>query len=291
MRHDRPRSADGYRPEWLEHARQLCLSLSSVLGDLMERDLTIVGGLVPPLLIREEDLPPGVEPHPGTMDVDVALRLAVLDEERYRTISARLRGAGFEPDVANSGNPTRQRWIARSLEGDLMTVDFLISPPTADSEPGTIQNLEGDFAAIIAERMELAFEDREVVTLSGPTLEGELVEDREVRIAGPGAFVVLKAIAFRRRGFPKDAYDLYYVIRNYGNTVQDVADRLIPLLGDPVAREALAILRTDFQTIDHVGPLRAAQFLGRRGDEDLRADIVGYVLDLVEACGGAASRS
>ena len=32
-------------------------------------------------------------------------------------------------------------------------------------------------------------------------------------MCGPGAFVVLKALAFRDRGEPKDAYDLVYVLR------------------------------------------------------------------------------
>jgi predicted nucleotidyltransferase len=44
---------------------------------------------------------------------------------------------------------------------------------------------------------------------------------REIWVCGPGAFVVLKALAFRTRGENKDAYDLYYVIRNYDCQVVD----------------------------------------------------------------------
>ena len=39
---------------------------------------------------------------------------------------------------------------------------------------------------------------------------------REVWVCGPGAYVVLKALAFRLRGENKDAYDLHYLVRNYG---------------------------------------------------------------------------
>jgi hypothetical protein len=34
---------------------------------------------------------------------------------------------------------------------------------------------------------------------------------RNIRVSGPGAFVVLKALAFKTRGLAKDAYDLFNV--------------------------------------------------------------------------------
>lgn len=104
MTDDKPVTAAGYGPESLERARALCLELATVIGDFMIEDVTVVGGLVPPLLIPEEELGPGVEPHPGTMDVDVSLSLALLNEGRYRDLSARLRDAEFEPDEARSIN-------------------------------------------------------------------------------------------------------------------------------------------------------------------------------------------
>lgn len=281
----KPGTASGYSPESLERARALCLELATVIGNFMREDVTVVGGLVPPLLIPEEGLDPDVAPHPGTMDVDVALSLTLLDEGRYRELSRRLREAEFEPDRSDGGNPTRQRWMARDHEGHAITVEFLIAPPGEGAEPGTPQDFEEDFAAVIMEGMQLSFEDRVRVELSGRTLRGEEASNRVVGIAGPGAFVTLKAIAFQNRGRNKDAFDIYYVVRNYGDEVRDVAKRLAPLLADPVARRALRILREDFDTIEHVGPRRAAAFLGREDDESLRADVRGFVLDLVEACG------
>lgn len=287
MADPRPRTAAGYSPDSLERARALCLELATVIGDFMEQDVTVVGGLVPPLLIPEEELNPGTDPHPGTMDVDVALSLALLDEGRYRRLSARLRDAGYEPDEAASGNPTRQRWIARGPDGNPVTLEFLIAPATEDAEPGTPQDLEEDFAAVIMDGMQLSFEDRELVTMSGRTLKGEEVENREVGIAGPGAFVILKAIAFRNRGRRKDAFDLFFVLSNYGGGVEDVAGRLIPLLGDAAADRAVECMREDFASLDHVGPTRAAAFLAREDDEGLRADVSGFVMDLVARCDGS----
>jgi hypothetical protein len=101
-------------------------------------------------------------------------------------------------------------------------------------------------------------------------------------VCGPGAFVVLKALAFRSRGEAKDAYDLYYVIRNYGAGVSDVASRLSALLPEPEAEMALGILREDFASSEHLGPTRVARFVGDESDVALRQDVVAFVIELLD---------
>ncbi|HKZ20355.1 MAG TPA: hypothetical protein VJQ57_09610 [Acidimicrobiia bacterium] len=88
---------------------------------------------------------------------------------------------------------------------------------------------------------------------------------------------MLKALAFNLRGENKDAYDLYYVIRNYGAGVKGLAAHLRPLLGDPAASESIEILRRDFLDHDAVGPRRVAAFLVGGPDDAIRADVTGYV--------------
>jgi hypothetical protein len=131
--------------------------------------------------------------------------------------------------------------------------------------------------------LRLAFLDRQTVRLSGKTIFGEQAE-RDVPVCGPGAFVALKALAFNARGYRKDAYDLYYVVRNYGRGVEDVAIRLRRLIREPEAAEALEILRRDFLDHGGVGPIRAAQFLRGSTDDAIQADVVGFVTQLIEAC-------
>ena len=147
---------------------------------------------------------------------------------------------------------------------------------------GTLQNIEPDFAAIITPGLHLAFVDQIPVELDGLTVLNERAK-RTVRVCGPGAFVVLKALAFRNRGENKDAYDLFYVIRNFGSGARTVADHLRPLCDDPAAHVALGHLKEDFSEIDSVGPKRVADFLHGRPDDDLQADARGLVLDLLEA--------
>lgn len=278
---EKPRTADGYKPEQVARVRATCLYLATKLGDLMD-DLVVVGGLVPSLLIDQGHLPRGVSAYVGTLDLDLGLAFAVVGEQRYQAITERLRRAGFAPDVNEEGNPTRQRW---RISAPPVTVDFLIEPANATEQAGRVFSIERDFAAIIAPGLHLAFIDRNKVTLDGLTIQGEKAS-RDIWVCGPGAYVVLKALAFRIRGENKDAYDLFYVVRNYGNGVADVVARLKPLLGDPSTKTALGYLRADFLDRESTGPRRVAEFMYGREDANTQADVVGFVRELLDQCKG-----
>jgi hypothetical protein len=131
--------------------------------------------------------------------------------------------------------------------------------------------------------LKLAFQDRRRVLIEGTTIFGEKAI-REVWVCGPGAFVVLKALAFLGRGENKDAYDLYYLVRNFGAGIEDVAACLRPLLGDQEAQLALEVIHDDFVVHDAVGPRRVAEFLQGGPDDEIQADVVGFVKALLEAC-------
>ncbi len=144
----------------------------------------------------------------GTMDLDIGLRLAILQTERYRELSARLRDAGFTPDRNDQGNQTRQRWTTGP---DLfVTVEFLIPPSNERDKGGAVRNIESDFAAIVTPELELAFEDQRSIELPGHLPSGAATTSK-IPVCGPGTFTVLKALAFGNRTENKDAYDLFYV--------------------------------------------------------------------------------
>jgi len=278
---EKPATALRYTAEQNQLVRATCLYLATILGDCID-DVVIVGGLVPSLLIDQDALPAGVDRHAGSMDLDIGLTLDIFEGKRYEAITARLRRAGFSPDESDQGNPTRQRWKIME-KGRKVTVDFLI-PPANDSEAGgTIRDIEGDFAAVITPGLRLAFLDRKKVDLSGITIKGEKAK-RSIWVCGPGALVVLKALAFRNRGEYKDAYDLYYHIRNYGGGVQDVADALKLLWGEVDVQLAFKILSEDFTVHDALGPIRIANFITGGKDDEIQADVVGFVLDLLGRC-------
>jgi len=268
---EKPSTVAGYPPDQVARVKATCLYLATKLGDLTD-DLIVVGGLVPSLLIDQEHLPDDVSPHVGTLDLDLGLAFALVGEHRYETLAERLRKAGFRADEKD-GRTIRQRW---RIGEPAVTVDFLIEPEDAESKAGRLFPLDRDWAAIIAPGLHLAFLDNRMITLEGRTITGEKAR-REVRVCDAGAYVALKALAFHIRGENKDAYDLYYMLRNYGRSIEDVVAHFVPLLPDKTALRAVEYLKLDFLDPEAIGPMRVAQFLYGRSDVDLQADVAGFV--------------
>lgn len=283
----KPQRASEYESVQTEQARAACLHLATILGDLAN-DVTVIGGLAPGLIIDQQS---GAERHVGTADLDVALSLAVFDEQRYAQIAARLRQHGFGPDRNEKGGSTPQRW---RRPGTKITIDFLIAARQAGVAPGSVKWLEDDFAAIGADGADLAFHDRVSVDLDGLTLDGAMAR-REVWVSGPGAFTVLKARAFYLRGERKDAYDLVYLLANWPQGIADIAARMVRLQGEDtfkVIAEAVANLGADFATPDHSGPDAYARFVDAPSDAErmaLQAQAYAYVADLLGHFDGTAT--
>src|SRR5687767_14414949 len=93
----KPTRASGYDRNHAHHVRATCLYVATKLGDLID-ETVIVGGLVPSLLIDQRLVQSADDQHVGTMDLDVGLALAILDNQRYQALTQRLRQAGFTPD-------------------------------------------------------------------------------------------------------------------------------------------------------------------------------------------------
>jgi len=193
---EKPSRSTEYSKEQVQLVKATCLYIATILEDYMEQAV-IVGGLVPSILIDQNNLPDGADSHAGTMDLDMGFNLAIFDNKRYQAITDRLRSAKFSPDVNEQGNLTRQRWKIENA--GKVTIDFLVPPVSEDDVGGQIKDIEQDFAAVITPGLELAFKDRIKITLDGYTIFGEKAK-RDVYVCGPGAFVVLKALAFRKRG-------------------------------------------------------------------------------------------
>ena len=277
MQH-KPAHANKYSPAAFELVKQTSLYIATKLGDLND-EIVIIGGLVPSLIIPQAGPEQAASSHIGTMDVDLGLTVAILDDERYAELSERLSSAGLEPDQNKEGKATNQRWSIEE-NGQKVSVDFLIPPTKDDDKGGKLRNLENNFAAIITPGLELAFEDRRKVTLEGKTIRNETAS-RDLWVCEAGAFTVLKALAFRGRGENKDAYDLIYVLQNYGEGIGSVFERLEPLLQKDATQSALKILDKDFTNIDSVGAKRMAEFLGDPENEGIRADASGLVSGLL----------
>lgn len=146
-----------------DRVRALCLHLATRLYDLMD-EIVIVGGLVPSLLVPLPASEVEVDPHCGTLDVDLGLSLALLDSGRYAEVAARLRSSGFEPCRNSANRTTLQRW--RVGTSPTATVDFLVPPTRTEVRGGRLVRFAPDFAASVTPGLDLAFVDRRQVKSS-----------------------------------------------------------------------------------------------------------------------------
>lgn len=211
----------------------------------------------------------------------MALHFALVDEARYDALAGRLAAARFTPDRNPSGNLTPQRWTYGPDPS--VKVDFLIDETeTDDGTWDRVLHLGDDLAAVRALGLTLAFEDSVEHVLEGDTLDGAHAR-RTLRVCGPAAFVVLKALAFRNRAARKDAYDLAYVLRNVAGGPEGVAARLVSLGEHRAVQRASDVLREDFGSERETGSRAASAFLfAERIDADYVADIVGSVRILLQ---------
>jgi hypothetical protein len=269
----KPSTASDYSTHQLNLVHSVCLYISTVIGDYIN-DLVIVGGLVPNLIISQAPLPEGAEAHVGTQDLDIGFSLGALNSDRYHEIAERLRRAEFIPDENENLNPTIQRW---KLDKPVnVTVDFLIPQTNRDEIGGTIKHLEKDFGAVITPGLELAFQDRINLSIAGTTPFGEKAE-RDIWVCGPGAYIILKAMAFDSRGEGKDAYDLFYVVRNFGSGHEEVLQHLLPLIQNEHGKKAIDILKRDFSNPSLVGSVRVARFIHGQPNEETQVEVAGLI--------------
>ncbi len=272
-----------YTAEELGRVKATCLSVAQILGDTIQDDAVIVGGLVPVLLYQ--DVEPAWEfgAHAGTHDVDLALDLVILEKDRYENVAERLRRSGFAPAVNEKGNITRQRWRAENGA----QVDFLMPPVPPDIKGGQQQSLTSDLAAFTMSGLDLALKNRLLVPLSGTDLEGRSVT-RDLPVCPAEVFVVLKSLAIAGRDKPKDAYDIHYVLLHDPRGPQGLGEALRKLEPHDAIDGAIASLRRDYKDVDSRGPRDVCLFLGERGNDALAGSALAFALEFLNAASDAS---
>lgn len=86
----------------------------------------------------------------------------------------------------------------------------------------------------------------------------------------------------------KDAWDIYYCIRNYPGGIEHLAGEFHPILKNKLTREALQILAEKFASPNHSGPKHAADFEDLTDVEDrafLQRDAFERVQSLLSRLG------
>ncbi len=216
----------------------------------------LVGGWIPELLLA-----PGAERHVGSIDVDLALNHEGLTEAGYKMIGEILHHHGYEQDA-------RQPFIFRKrVHGQVVQVDFLAGEYGGTGSSHRTQNAM-DMRPRKARGCDLAFEiPPEEISLKGKLPDGAL-DEVKVRVASVVPFLVMKGMALEDRRKPKDAYDIYFVLRHYPGGIDAVVNAFKPHLHLALVKEGLQKIATKFASVDHIGPRDAAAAYPNLDDEE-----------------------
>ena len=270
-----PQSAGDYDDRTTTAVKSVLIEIGQVLGSFNGK-FAIVGGAVPWLLLSEADMP-----HIGTGDVDLGLDPSALGDGEYVRLVEALQEHGYH----QRDNLRRFQLVrtvpARDDGPDIdVVVDFLMSRDaeiTKNTPP-----LISQFAVQRADGADLALRFYEMVAIEGDMPDGgrNLVR---IAVASIQALLAMKGYAIANRLKRKDAYDIYYSIRNFPDGIDALVEATRPLLDVQSARQGYCLISDKFRNIEDFGPTSVRRFvegsylLGNRTADQWQQDAFGQV--------------
>lgn len=278
-----PQSAADYDDRTTAAVKAVLVEMGQILGSFKGK-FAIIGGAVPWLLLGNEDMP-----HVGTLDVDVGLDAKALCDGEYAMLIDELRGHGY-----NQREGLRRFQLVREVPARdggspiSVVVDFLM-PRDAEiikNDPPLISN----FAVQKADGADLAMRFYQMVAINGPMPDGG-TNRVEIAVCSIPALLAMKGHAVNGRYKQKDAYDIYYCVRNYAGGPDALAEACRPLLDHASGLAGFKFIAEKFETPDGFGPTCVRKFveetavLGDRSPDQWQQDAFGQVDAWLRALG------
>lgn len=278
-----PQSAADYDDRTTTAVKTVLVEIGQILGSFRGK-FAVIGGAVPWLLLNNADMP-----HVGTLDLDLGLDAEALGDGEYAMLVEALMGHGYQ-----QREELRRFQLVRQVPASdggapiNVVVDFLM-PRDADiakNVPPLIEN----FAVQRADGADLATHFYEMVALSG-TMPAGGTNRVEIAVCSIPALLAMKGYAIEHRHKQKDAYDIYYCVRNYPGGVQALADACRSVLEQKSGHTGYHFIAEKFETQESYGPtcvrlfVQETEVLGERTPEQWQQDAFGQVDAWLRALG------
>lgn len=211
-----------YTSRATEAVKSVLIEIGQILGSFQGK-FAVIGGAVPWLLLDQADMP-----HVGTLDIDLGLDHEALGDGEYATLVGALQEKGYKQE-----DELRRFQLVRTVPSSDsgptidVIVDFLMprdAKPTKNDPP-----LVDKFAVMKASGVDLPLRFHEMVALDG-TMPGGARNRVEIAVASIPALLAMKGYALKGRMKQKDAYDVYYCMRNFEGGPEALAEACKPLL-------------------------------------------------------------
>ena len=270
-----PQAAGDYDDRTTAAVKSVLVEIGQILGSFKGK-FSVIGGAVPWLLLSEADMP-----HIGTVDVDLSLDASALGDGEYVRLVKALQTHGYQ-QRENLRRFQLVRTVPTKDGGpDIdVVVDFLMP---RDAE--IVRNrppLINQFAVQRADGADLAIRFPEIVAIDGDMPDGgrNLVR---IAVASIPALLAMKGYAIANRLKRKDAYDIYYSIRNFPDGMDALVEATRRLLEVPSARRGYCLIADKFRDVEDFGPTNVRRFvedsdlLGGRTADQWQQDAFGQV--------------
>ena len=278
-----PQSANDYDDRTTAAVKSVLVEIGQILGSFQGK-YAVIGGAVPWLLLNNEDMP-----HVGTLDVDLGLDAEALGDGEYALLVETL----MKHHYVQREDLRRFQLIRQIPASDAgapidVIVDFLM-PRDAEivkNNPPLLDN----FAVQRADGADLALRFYQMVAIDGPMPAGG-TNRVEIAVCSIPALLAMKGHALHGRHKQKDAYDIYYCIRNYPDGISALAEACRPILEHPKGEEGYRYIAEKFDTANGNGPtcvrnfVADTQILGERTAEQWQQDAFGQVDEWLRALG------
>ncbi|MEN1957633.1 nucleotidyl transferase AbiEii/AbiGii toxin family protein [Luteimonas sp. MJ204] len=278
-----PQSAADYDDRTTTAVKTVLVEIGQILGSFKGK-FAVIGGAVPWLLLDNEDMP-----HVGTLDLDLGLDAEALGDGEYARLVEALLRHGYQ----QREEFRRFQLVRKVSAGDGgppidVVVDFLM-PRDADivkNVPPMIEN----FAVQRADGADLATHFYEMVAVSGFMPAGG-TNRVEIAVCSIPALLAMKGYAIEHRHKQKDAYDIYYCVRNYPGGIEALADACRSVLEQKSGDAGYRFIAGKFEAPDSYGPTSVRLFveetevLGERTPDQWQQDAFGQVDALLRALG------
>ncbi len=278
-----PQSAADYDDRTTAAVKTVLVEIGQILGSFKGK-FAVIGGAVPWLLLANADMP-----HVGTLDLDLGLDAEALGDGEYATLITSLMGHGYQQrDGLRRFQLVRQVPATDGGAPIDVIVDFLM-PRDADiarNKPPLIDN----FAVQRADGADLANHFYQMVAVTGSMPTGG-TNGVEIAVCSISALLAMKGYAIEGRHKQKDAYDIYYCIRNYPGGIDALAEACRPVLDRDSGAAGYRMIAGKFETLESYGPTSVRLFveetavLGDRTPEQWQQDAFGQVDAWLRALG------
>lgn len=276
-----PAKAADYDERTTAAVKRVLLEIGQILGSFQGK-FAVIGGSVPWLLLENAEMR-----HVGTQDVDLDLHAEALGDGEYTQLIEALMQHGY-----GQRKDKRKFQLVRSVPaGDGgpaidVVVDFLM-PRDAKFKPNDPPLID-NFAVQKADGADLALKFYQMVAIDGEMPNGG-TNKVEIAVCSIPALLAMKGYALKGRFKQKDAYDVYYCIRNYPGGIEALVKECLPLLKHSSGHAGFAVLNEKFDSPNGFGPtcvrdfVAESQVLDGRTPEQWQQDAFGQVDALLRA--------